>query len=135
MKNAVLMAAALTLFSCGGAGSGQVDLQIDTSAVAVLGANLQTIIVVLFAGDQSCEVIKFSGPSIRGVYQSSISLADSADNPNTTFNTLAPDTYTVAAWGFEFDDEAISFGCASSPVQIYKDELAEVSLEMAPYSP
>lgn len=132
----LILMATLTLLGCGGSDSGQVSLQIDTSASGLLGADLRSAIVVLYAGEPSCAVVRFSGARVPGVYQSSISLAEPVpQSEDTNFNTLVPDTYRVAAWGYNGAGEVVAFGCAQALVEISENEVSQANLSMGPFSP
>jgi len=136
MKRLSTLASTLCLtacmLSCGPEPSGEVGLSIDSSRLAAIDPNVRSMVVYLFAGDQSCDVIEFSGPSVAGVYQDSFTVGGS-QAPQASFGALVPDTYTVVAWAFDENLAAIGYGCADTPVIIEAGLESQVAIELDAY--
>lgn len=126
------MCLTVCMLSCGPEPSAAVGLSIDSSRLAAIDPNVRSMVVYLFAGDQSCDVIEFSGPSVAGVYQDSFTLGGS-DAPQASFGALVPDTYTVVAWAFDENLDAIGYGCADTPVVIEAGLESSVAIELDAY--
>lgn len=120
--------------SCGGPEGQDVGLSLDMRGLALIDAEVRSAVVYLFAGDQSCAVIEFSGPDVAGAYRSGIDIGgEGAASPVASFGGIVPDTYTVVAWAFDGQLNPIGFDCADTPIEILADKASSVALTLRPY--
>lgn len=129
---AAIFGLALGAVACGGPAPGPLAVRFGASASG-LDARVSSIRIVLFAGEQSCDVIELSGPETRSTYQRTLSVSGSGEGVENTINSINPDIYTVAAWGFDLDEDPIQFACEQEPVDIVNGEQAEVQLDLRDY--
>ena len=119
----------MLLAACGG-GEGP-EIKIGFSSQALV-SGVQTIRIAFHQQSRTCQAIRSSPPTVKGVYNFPLNLdaMQQSDGGSTELNNIRAGTYTVSVFGGS-PAGPVAFGCQPSVV-IEDGVQAQISLTLAP---
>lgn len=115
----------VTVVGCGEEIRGDTPMSVEVVRHPLLTDSLTRACLSLYAGRQSCEVIRLS--AVPGVFQSQIALAGAPEVDSTLFRVRAG-TYTAAVWATDASDSAVAFGCSAEAVEVLDGDRASITI-------
>jgi hypothetical protein len=118
-----LVAALLVAAGCGP--DPEAPLGFDVRRDPLLAPELERACLSLYAGRQSCEVLRVS--AVPGLYEAQIALSGEAEVASTLFGVRAG-VYTPVVWGMDGAGRALGFGCQPGGIEVEDGVRADVTI-------